>query len=210
MRTDRAILSLLLLTFVACDGGGEKADPDPTNGVKDEAKEEVEAIADRREGRQKKDRGEGKAKIGGVDWSADSAKANVKGEALTLKLSNTEMKGGKVTRQELHLKLDGYKGPGEYTTSTHGSRFISVGMDTKKVEEAEAKDAAAGSDAETTKAVTDMLGNAGHMMIMGAKVTIDEASDTEIKGTFSYKSPSGEKQSMSDGSFRAIIPPPRE
>ncbi len=155
--------------------------------------------------REKKDRGDSSMKIGGVEWLGSSARATARettgGTTLTIKTSRSERSDGTVKRQELHLQIESYAGPGDYEVARTGSRFISVGFDTKV---ADATDD--GATQEAMKAIT----GADHLMLMGAKVHVDTDDGKTITGTFSWTPPKGlDQPEISDGKFRAIVPPPK-
>jgi hypothetical protein len=206
------ILAVSLL-LAGCDSDGDEAGQTAAGGgvaaeVKAEAKEAVEAIRDKDSKREKKDRGEASMNIGGVAWTGDSAKARSRGTSLTIKASHTDAGPDGVQRQEVHLQIDDFKGPGDYTTGIGGSQFIAVGMDTKKIKEAEKTDAKAGTDAATTQLLGDVLGESSMILLMQAKVHVDGATATEISGSFSWEPrPNSKDPAITDGKFRAVIPP---
>ena len=139
-------------------------------------------------------------KIADVEWSAQRAKAKLKEGRLTIRASSTDTSDGKVERQELHLQIVDYTGPGDYTTGLSGSRFLQVGIDTDAI--------AAGDDSDeaATKAASSALSGAKHMMLSSAKVTITAASESEISGSFSWQPPKGSKDpALTEGSFRAVL-----
>tara|TARA_R110002072_G_scaffold25443_4_gene85013 strand:+ start:19370 stop:19993 length:624 start_codon:yes stop_codon:yes gene_type:complete len=148
----------------------------------------------------RKDRGEAAMMLGTTQWTADRVKAKLRNSSLTIKASNTERVGGKMTRQELSLVVSDYKGPGDYKTGAMGSRFIGVGVDM------DATKAAGDGEAATRKTLTDTLSDAKHLMLMSAQVTIATASDSEITGSFSWQPPKGmDKPAIKNGTFRALL-----
>jgi hypothetical protein len=202
----------LLCCMGACDDKGEAAanGADAAAGTPSEKAGEAAAngadadadadVKEKKEKKAKKDRGDASMSIGGKAWTAESAKAKLAGSKLTIRASRMDMAEGKVSRQELHLQIDDYKGAGDYETGISGSRFVGVGLDT------EAAKAAGNDDAKTTKVATDALTAAKHMLLMKAKVHIETAGDAEIVGTFSWTPPPGMNDpEISEGKFRAIL-----
>lgn len=145
-----------------------------------------------------KDRGEATMMIGSTAWEAERTRATLANGKLTIRASNTDVSGKKVSRQELHLQIDGYTGPGTYTTGISGSRFIGVGIDAKAA-------AAATTDEAAVESATDLLSKADHLMLSGAKVTITDANDREISGMFQWDPPGGKKPAITNGVFRALL-----
>ncbi len=144
-----------------------------------------------------KDRGEARMQLGEEAWSAKSTKATLRGDRLTIRASRMDMGGDKAVRDELHLALRDFQGPGEYTAGVSGSRFVRVAINTKRV--------ADGDDAKVTEEAAKALTGAKHKMLMGAKVTITAASDSEVSGTFSWTPPGGRGEKITEGSFRAPV-----
>lgn len=145
-----------------------------------------------------KDRGEASMKLGDTAWTADRVRAKKMNGALRIHASHTEVDNKKVTRQELNLLVPDFHGPGDYVASPGGSRFIGVGMDVKAA-------AGAADDADQKKLAMDAVSKAKHMLLSGANVHIDAASDTEVSGTFSWQPSGGNDQPITDGRFRAPI-----
>jgi hypothetical protein len=146
-----------------------------------------------------KDRGEATMTIGSLAWEADRVKATRKDGTLTIRATRTKM-GKQASRQELHLQIDAFAGPGDYTTGMSGSRFVGVGLDV------EAAEAAGDTDDAAKATAAKALSAAEHMMLAGARVLITSASDTEVSGTFSWQPPRGlEKPAIESGTFRAPV-----
>ncbi len=189
----------------------EKTAESVEKAVKAEADEEAEAIADEVEGkRKKKDRGDASAKIGDAIWEASSAKARIRNGTLTIQASRNDMSGPSVKRQELHLQIDNYAGPGDYRTGRTGSRFVGVGINKEEAKQAVEKDEESGKGTETTKVATKAITGASHTMLAGVEVHIETADDAQITGTFSWQPPKGLKDPpIRDGQFRALIRKPK-
>jgi hypothetical protein len=144
-----------------------------------------------------KDRGDASMNLGGYAWTGTLASARIKGGTLAIHASRSDYKNGVSSRQEIQLEIDGFKGPGSYTVSMTGSRFIAVGFDTKGMQSA--------SDDEAEKRAIDALRNARHLSLVGATVTIDAVTDDTITGTFEWKNNTGNQPAITDGKFRALI-----
>jgi hypothetical protein len=147
-----------------------------------------------------KDRGEAAMTLGAASWQASSAKAKLANGTLTIRAGKTDRTDGRVTRQELHLQVSDFTGPGDYKTGFSGSRFLGVGLDV------EAAKAAGDEQAAATETVTDALTKAKHLMLSGAMVKVTAASDTEVTGTFSWSPPAGiDQPAITNGTFRALL-----
>ncbi len=199
--------SLVLLAFLmlapsaACKGDGTKSATKENSepGSTDSAGKDKAPLA-KKKGRVKKDKGEASMKVGDFEWRADGAAARHTDKALSIHASRNDMSGDSVKRQELHLVIDNYAGPGDYTTSLSGSRFVGVGLDIA------AGKAAKGDDAEAKTLAMESLAKAEHMMLSKATIKITASSDSEISGSFSWTPASGlDKPAIREGSFRAIV-----
>ncbi|MGE3175960.1 MAG: hypothetical protein AB7O32_00710 [Vicinamibacterales bacterium] len=148
------------------------------------------------------DRGEAAMTLGDMAWVASRASTRLANGRLTITATRSLRQGGVSTRESLTLQIADYKGPGDYVAAPIGSSFIAVGIDDKTI-------AAAEGDADAaTKAAIATLSKARHMMLMGAKVTITAASETEISGTFSRPgTPGVDQPAISGGTFRAVPRP---
>lgn len=51
--------------------------------------------------------------LGANPWQADRAKASLQGTTLTIRTSQIDVQGKTVNRQERHLQLREFKGPGD-------------------------------------------------------------------------------------------------
>jgi hypothetical protein len=188
------LLALLALCIASC--GEDENNENPTGSA---TAGQAEPTETRRKKREKKDRGEAAMTIGGVKWQAERAKVDRKDDKLIIRSSHTDIDGKKVSRQELQLVVDGFSGPGDYTTRLGGSRFIGVGLDAGKVE------GAGDGDEAAREVATEALAGAEHLMLSNAKVTIDQATDDQVTGTFSWEPPAGTGQpAITGGSFRAL------
>ena len=197
----RWLCAALLGCVLACDGGGG-ADA-KTVAASVDAPEAAATPGDTAK-KPRKDRGDASMTVAGVAWTGEAAKATLKGSRLTIKANRTDMTEGAVTRQELHLVISDYKGPGDYETGIADSRFLGVGLDV-----ATAK-AAASDDAKTTKVAADSLSAAKHVLLSKAKVHIDSASEAEIVGTFSWTPSMGmQGPEITGGKFRALVAQPK-
>lgn len=147
--------------------------------------------------RPSKDRGEASMKLGDAAWTADRAKARLKDNTLVIRASRMGKVGDTMQRDELHLAVDNFHGPGEYTATMSGSRFIRVGINTSE--------AATGSDKDVTDEAVKAISGSKHLMLSGAKITVTVASASEVTGTFAWQSPRAGDSPISDGSFRAIV-----
>jgi hypothetical protein len=198
MNSRRSYLALLLTCLLASACGGESTDGSSEEAPGD-AKASGKAARELRSKRVKKDRGDASMVFEGTAWAADAAKASFRGDRLTIRASRMGRVEDVMVREELHLAIGEFKGPGAYTSTMSGSRFMRVGINTKSA-------AAAGSDdAEVSKEVTKALTGAKHQMLMGAKITITKVADGQVSGTFSWTSPTGSGQMITDGTFRALI-----
>ena len=202
-----ALLALLLSLAVGCDDKGSTAGTDEAKGSDVPAAKagDSKKADEPRKKREKKDPGEASMKLGGVEWTAERAKARVKGNKVTIKASRMDNVDGKISRQELHLQIDEAKGPGDYVTGFSGSRFIGVGFDTEKMKKAT-------EEGKETAAAVGALKGASHMMLSAAKVHIDSMNEHEIVGTFSWAPPKGmaNAKAITDGKFRAVVRKPRK
>lgn len=210
-----AVLCALCLVLPACDEGKKGDDGDEASGEKDaeaaaknvaekieaDAKEAAQDIEDAKAGKdddEEEDKGSATLKIGEADWTAERATARLRDGRLRISASQTDMKDGKVSRQELQLSIKDYGGPGSYTVMTP-SMFVGVGLDVDKAKKAE------GDDAKAQKVATDALMGAESMLLMNAKVEITEATDEHIDGTVKYEPASYSKDPPLEGKFHAII-----
>jgi hypothetical protein len=139
--------------------------------------------------------------IEGMAWQASAARARLKERRLTIKASAMQRVGDVMQRDELHLALPDFDGPGEYTAAMSGSRFIRVGIDTAKAKAAEET----GNDSEVAKEVMSSISGSKLTMLMGAKVNITAISATEVSGTFSWVSPADANKRIENGTFRAVL-----
>jgi hypothetical protein len=154
---------------------------------------------ERRRKRPRKDRGSASMKLGGVEWEARTVRPRLSGATLTIAASRTEHLDGKMSRQELHLEIEDFKGPGDYVTDASGSRLVRVTLDVDKAR------AASADEAGTRKAASDLMSGAKLLMLPGAKVTITAADDAVVIGTFSWTPPPRSDQpALTEGSFRAV------
>ncbi|MCB9879253.1 MAG: hypothetical protein H6835_16785 [Planctomycetes bacterium] len=144
-----------------------------------------------------KDRGEASMTLGDATWTAERTSAKLVDGKLSIRASRMDMKGGKIARQELMLEVSGFHGADDYRTSLHGSRFIGVALDAPAAEK---------GDEAATKAATDALTGAQHLMLSAATVVVTAADEDEVSGTFSWEPPPGMKQpAIRDGRFRAPL-----
>ncbi len=157
--------------------------------------------------RQKKDRGEMSMMLGTTKWEATSARARIKNK--TLKISGSRMDGSVQTsmvRQALDLHIPDFNGPGTYEIPNgHAglmSNFSVVGLDTKSIVESEGSKTEDQAQKDAQKELMKSLSGAKIVHLMGAKVEITKASDTEISGTFSFEDG---KHMLKDGTFRAVV-----
>ena len=189
------LASLLAYSVAGCDGD----DGHKTDGA-------VKAQNEKGK-REKKDRGNTSMELGGAAWVATAANARTSGKKMTIRASRTDVTDGDVKRQELHLQLDDFHGAGDYLTGISGSRFIGVGFDTGKAKEAARADEATGKQDETAKLAVAAITSAKHLILMNAKVHVDDASDAEVSGTFSWTPPAGLKDAptITNGKFRALV-----
>ena len=182
-------MGALLLTLAAC--GGDAPDGDAGTGSKGDGSRRSS----------KKDRGEASMTMGGAAWQASSARVRRTDEVLTIRAAAMKKVGDVMQRDELHLAISDFDGPGDYTVAMSGSRFIRVGIDMAKTRAAtESKD----EDAVTKEAVKALTGS-NFTLLIGAKITITAVSDTEVSGTFSWASPADESKAIPGGSFRAVF-----
>ncbi|HUU33239.1 MAG TPA: hypothetical protein VMW48_04200 [Vicinamibacterales bacterium] len=148
---------------------------------------------------QPRDRGAASMTLATVTWQASRASARLATGRLTITANRTQRNDGVRNSQSLILQIADFKGPGDYTVGP-GSMFVGVGIDV------EAATAAGHDDDAAAKAAVAMLSKAKHLSLLGAKVTITAASDSEISGTFSRPSPPGlDLPGISDGTFRALL-----
>ena len=164
----------------------------------EEKTEEVEADAKQKV--QDEDKGNAVAKLGEREWKAERARARIKDDVLKISASQTDMKDGKVSRQELVLTIKGFEGPGDYEIARMGAYFVGVGMDTDQAAKAK-------TDEEVTKAATKALSNSSFTYMMGTKVHIEGVSDDFVDGSFEWKGPAGGSKGFSEasGDFHARI-----
>lgn len=198
MRSSFRVMTVCLFAgslLAAC--GSKEADSTEQSAGVTNATPGGDSKAERPRRDKDKDKGEATMTLGANPWQADRVKASLQDATLTIRASQTEVKGKTVTRQELHLQVRDFKGPGDYETGVTGSRFIGVGID---------GEAAAKSEDSAAEAATAALADTKHLMLSQAKVTIAAASETEVSGTFSWQPPAGmEKPAITNGTFRAPI-----
>ena len=202
MNSRTCVLLVASLALAAC--GKDSADGDKSAGAaaaKDgNAAGGKATSASKASASKDKDKGELTMKLGDEDWAADRARATRRGTGITIKANQTGRIGDVMQRDELHLAIADFQGPGDYTGDMSGSRFVRVGIDMKAAKASEGDDNAA--SAEAMKALT----GSKHMMLMGAKITITAASDTEVSGTFAWTPPPKvDNPTITGGSFRAIV-----
>ena len=217
--------SLLLVVSLACDGEdkgddkaedskGEKSDGAPAKGdgeaaeagdaadeAVDQAKDEAAAEVDK-----SKDRGEASAKLGDREFVAESARAKLQDDKLTLTFSRMDTIDGKMTRQAFTFKVTDYEGPGEYTIRYMSSNYSGVGFDVERAKKAVDEDGKT-DDAKVTAQAIDTINKSEIILLQGAKVTITAASDDEYSGTFEWTPQGGfsNKPPIKDGKFRATV-----
>jgi len=177
-----AALALAVLTLAACDNS------DSSNGADS-----------KRQDRAEKDRGSASMMIGDQQWSATSARAKLKAEKLSISASRMDRRDGEMSRQELKLVVDDFRGVGSYEAMDGGSMFVGVSLDVEKA-------SADQTDEDTARTAAEMLGGSDLLMLGGAQVEITAADDQHIEGTFTW-TPSQRlnRPAIRAGEFRAVI-----
>lgn len=204
MKIHHALMLTAALALSACDSedGGESAASGQSGSGSGEASGESASEDQRKERRRergKEDRGEGSMTLGGEPWEAERARFRIRDGKLKISLSRSDYDGKTSSRQSLDLRIKDFEGPGAYQVDPMGSRFIGVGIDIDKAK------AAGKDDDKVKKEAVKAISGAKHMMLSGAKVTISEATDDQIVGTFSWQPPAGlDKPALEDGKFRAV------
>lgn len=183
----------LLFVALACDASGspeaqnaaKPADPAPAkHAPKDAAK---------------RDKGHATVTKDGVAWVSEACRARIKGDAgdkLSISCSRTVNTNGAVSRQEIALSLQPYRGAGDYAMSATGSHYADVKVDT----------GASADDPDKENIVADSVPGSTVTFLSGAKVTVTAVSDTAIDGTFSWAPEAGQSgPTLSDGRFHAVL-----
>jgi hypothetical protein len=213
------MLASVLVTSVGCDkltgrSDDSAADESPANeGAERSAKkieEEArakgeEAVADARgKSDETQDKGSASLEVGGKEWQATRATFQNQGKAVKISASSTQIVGKKVSRQEVTLVLNDFKGPGEYTLGPP-SMFLGIGLDGDEIEKAE------DDDEKQTEAAIEMLNKAKMVVIIGGKATVTETNDQHVDGTFEWKPPPQLKApAIVNGKFHAVKPKARK
>ena len=148
--------------------------------------------------REKKDRGDASAKIGTMEWVAENAKAKLKNGVLNIDASRTDIADKKVSRQQLTMNLPGYKGPGTYEVTPHGSMFLGVGMDTEEIKKAT-------TDDKQAEVATKAVSKSQTILLMKMTAVVESDDGTQIVGTFSQPALGKRYPAIADGKFRAIL-----
>lgn len=152
--------------------------------------------AGEREQSRRRDRGDLAMRLGDVEWKATRCRAEIEGDELVISASRLDgrVTQGQAIRQSIELRIGDYAGPGSYTIpgDSAASLFLVVGISAGDAETPEGMDAA----------MVEALTRAKHVVLAGAKVSIESADEAQITGTFSWD---GGTPAISEGKFRALI-----
>lgn len=191
------------LPLAACNKKDEAADSQ--GGSANAASAAVDRASGKK--RERKDRGDASVLLGDQKLDDGNARFRLKEGTLSVSLSWNSREGEEQVRRTVDLKVKDYKGPGTYKISSMGSRFVSVGLNVSTAKKATDDGGDEAIKAEAMKAIS----GAQHMILQGADVVINAASDEEVSGQFSWTAPAGlNKPSLSEGRFRATARKPRK
>lgn len=156
-----------------------------------------ETPAPRERSSEKKDRGDLTMLLDGVEWSATSASARLRGGTLKISASRTDGSAStSLVRQTVNLDIAEFDGPGTYILGM-SSMFSVVGFKTDAAEQT-----------DVNQQLADIFSKATMVRLQYAEVVIDSVSDEETVGHFSpgeLRSMGGEVIEITDVRFRAIV-----